>query len=100
MTIRHVVLWTVVGDDEQTRADNARGIAARLHDLVGLVPSIRALSAGPNVAYAEVNADVALIADFDDVAGLDEYQRHPAHLEAAGYIRSVAATRIAVDIEV
>lgn len=100
MTIRHVVVWSVTGDDDRARAENAHGIAERLRSLEGVVPSIRALSAGPNVAYAEVNADVALVADFDDVAGLDEYQRHPAHLEVAGFIRSVASARMAVDLEV
>ena len=67
---------------------------------MGVVPTLRSLSAGPNAAYADVNGDVALVADFDDVAGLDAYQVHPAHQEVAAYVRSVVSSRIAVDFEV
>ena len=100
MTIRHVVAWKLAADDAQTRAEQAAEVARRLHALVGVVPSIRALSAGPNVAYPDGNNDVALVADFDDLQGLEDYQVHPAHQELAGYIRSVVSGRMAVDFEV
>ncbi|MCT9820731.1 Dabb family protein [Microbacterium sp. W1N] len=100
MTIRHIVAWKMAAEDAGTRAEQAAEVARRLHALVGVVPSIRTLSAGPNVAYPEGNADVAVVIDFDDLAGLDAYQTHPAHQETAGYIRSVAGGRLAVDFEV
>lgn len=100
MTIRHVVAWKLAAEDADTRAQQAAEVARRLAGLVGVVPSIRALSAGPNAAYADANVDVAVVMDFDDVAGLDAYQTHPAHQEVAAYIRSVVAGRMAVDFEV
>lgn len=100
MTIRHVVAWQLAAEDAGVRAEQAAEVARRLRSLVGVVPSIRALSAGPNAAYAEANVDVAVVIDFDDVAGLDEYQAHPAHAEVGGYIRSVVSGRMAVDFEV
>lgn len=100
MTIRHVVAWKLAAEDDATRAEHAAEVARRLSGLVGIVPSIRALSAGPNAAYADINADVAIVVDFDDVAGLDAYQTHPAHQEVAAYVRSVVQSRMAVDFEV
>lgn len=100
MTIRHIVAWTLAADDADTRADQAAEVARRLNALVGVVPSIRSLSAGANVAYPEVNGHVAVVADFDDLAALEAYQVHPAHQEVAAYVRSVVASRIAVDFEV
>ena len=100
MTIRHIVAWKLNGEDDAARADQAAEVTRRLEALVGVVPSLRTLSIGPNVAYPEQNGDVALVADFDDLAGLEAYQVHPAHQEVVGYVRSVAASRIAVDFEV
>ncbi|CAN7397327.1 Dabb family protein [Microbacterium sp. LjRoot45] len=100
MTLRHVVAWKLAAEDEEVRAEQAAEVAARLRSLVGVVPSIRELSAGPNAAYAHANVDVAVVIDFDDVQGLDDYQTHPAHQEVAAYIRSVVAGRMAVDFEV
>ena len=44
--------------------------------------------------------DVVLISDFDSLNDIRVYQEHPAHLEVAGFIRSVVAARAAVDFEV
>lgn len=100
MTIRHVVAWKLAAEDAATRAEHAAEMVRRLESLVGVVPSILTLSAGANAAYADVNGDVAIVADFADLAGLEEYQVHPAHQEVVTYVRSVVASRIAVDFEV
>lgn len=100
MTLRHVVTWKMATEDPVERAAHAAGIAARLEGLVGVVPSIRALSTGVNALEIDGNWDVTLVADFDDAAGLDAYQVHPAHQEVVGYVRSVAGGRSAVDFEV
>jgi len=100
MTLRHVVTWKMAATDPAERVEHARGVASRLEGLVGVVPSIRALTAGVNALAIEGNWDVTLIADFDDAAGLDAYQVHPAHQEVVGYVRSVSGGRSAVDFEV
>lgn len=100
MTLRHVVAWKLAAEDADTRAEHAREITARLNALVGVVPSVRALSVGPNAAYPDTNWDIAIVADFDDAAGLDAYQVHPAHQDVVVYVRSVVSDRAAVDFEV
>jgi len=98
--IRHVVTWKLANEDAEARAVEAAEVARRLNALDGVVPQLQSISAGANTLYPEANWDVTLVADFADVAALEGYQTHPAHEEAAGYIRSVVAGRVAVDFEV
>lgn len=98
--IRHIVSWKLAADDASVRTEQAAEVARRLNALVGVVPQLRALSAGANIAYPDSNWDVTLVADFDSIAALEEYQVHPAHEEVVAYVRSVVAARAAVDIEI
>ena len=100
MTIRHVVSWKLASDDAEERAAQAAEVARRLNALEGVVPQLLSISAGANVVLPDANWDVVLVADLASVETLDEYQVHPAHLEAAAYIRSVVSARVAVDFEV
>jgi len=98
VTIRHIVAWKLAAADADQRAVDVAGITTRLLALEGVVPSIRAISAGADVLGGE-NWDVAIVADFDDVEGLREYIDHPAHQEVVTYVRSVVSSRVAVDFE-
>ncbi|MFB4349169.1 Dabb family protein [Microbacterium sp. CR_7] len=100
MTIRHVVSWKLAAEDPEVRAEQAAEVAGRLLALDGVVPQLRSISAGANVAYPDANWDVTLVADFDSIAALEEYQVHPAHEEVVAYVRSVVAGRVAVDFEI
>ncbi|KDA04964.1 hypothetical protein DC31_02640 [Microbacterium sp. CH12i] len=100
MTIRHVVTWKLKNEDAAERGAEAAEVARRLNALDGVVPQLRSISAGANSLYADANWDVTLVADFDSVEALEQYVVHPAHEEAADYIRSVVASRVAVDFEV
>ena len=99
MTIRHIVCWKLNALTPRKKAEDAAGIVAGLEALVGVVPEIRGLTVGPDVAGNE-NWDVALIADFDDLEALDRYQRHPEHKKVGAFIRTVVADRLAVDLQV
>lgn len=100
MSIRHVVMWKMNGADAAERAAQAAEIARRLGALDGVVPQLRSISVGAEAAYPDVNWDAVLVSDFDSVADLEAYQVHPAHEEVVAYVRSVAAARAAVDIEI
>jgi hypothetical protein len=99
VTLRHVVAWKLAAEDEATRREQAQQIADRLLALRGVVPELIDISVGPDLV-GDGNWDVALVADMADAAALDAYQRHPAHQEVVGYVRSVVAGRVAVDFEV
>ncbi|WP_439692163.1 Dabb family protein [Curtobacterium sp. SP.BCo] len=93
--IHHVVSWTLREDLDRTASiDRIREL---LVGLVGTVGSIRSLQVVENVAYPGKNQDVAVVAAFDDLAGLDEYQVHPQHQAAAAEIRGMVTGRAAID---
>lgn len=100
MTLRHVVAFRMAAEDAPTRAAHAADAAARLNALLGVVPSLRAMSAGSNTLFPEQNWDLVLVADFDDADGLAAYAVHPVHEEAAAFIGSVRSDRVAVDFDV
>ncbi|QWS34032.1 Dabb family protein [Curtobacterium aetherium] len=93
--IHHVVSWTL-REDLDRDAGIAR-IRQLLTDLIAVVPSVRSLQVVQNVAYPGKNQDVAVVATFDDLAGLDEYQVHPEHQAAAAEIRGLVTSRAAID---
>lgn len=97
--IRHIVLWKLGAEDAATRAEHAETVSAVLMALKGVVPEILDITVAPNAAYAGQNWDVALIADFEDLAALERYVVNPSHEEAAKYVRSVASDRVAVDLK-
>jgi len=99
MTVKHVVIWNLVATDDASREHAAARIDELLTGLVGTVESIRSLEVVRNVAYPETNGDVAVVAEFDDVAGLDAYVVHPAHRAAAAEIRTLVTGRGAIDYE-
>lgn len=97
--IRHIVCWKLEDGDEAAKATAFAEISAALTALPPLVPQIRSLTVGRNVAYPEKNYDVVLVADFDTLADLDAYQVSPAHTEAGAVIGARAVARAAVDFE-
>ena len=97
--IRHVVSWKLGEPDAALRGEQAAEVARRLNALMGVVPELRSVSAGANVAHPDANWDVTLVADVDSLDALEAYQAHPAHKEAGAYIKSVVASRVAVDFE-
>lgn len=97
--IRHIVTFKLAASDPAVRAEQAAEAARQLNALQGVVPSLRAMNAYANTLFADVNWDFVLISDFDDLAGLDAYQVHPAHEEVAAYIGSIRSDRVAIDVE-
>ncbi|MBT2503394.1 Dabb family protein [Curtobacterium sp. ISL-83] len=95
--ITHVVSWTVRADLD--RAATISRIRELLVGLVGVVDTIRSLEVVGNVAYPGKNQDVAVVATFDDLAGLDAYVVHPDHQAAAAQIRELVTGRAAIDWE-
>lgn len=97
MSIRHIVLWKLAADEADTRALHAEQIAEKLLALRGVVDEIDHIEVGRNVVNPQSNWDVALVSEFSDAAALERYQVHPAHLEAAAFVKTVVAERSCVD---
>ncbi len=95
--IRHVVLWNLSSTDPDQRRRDIDGMQERLTALVGVVPGLRSVTVAPDLASGDGNWDVMLLSEHDDEDALRAYQVHPAHLEAAAFIRSVVRERACVD---
>ncbi|WP_066521607.1 Dabb family protein [Curtobacterium ammoniigenes] len=93
--ITHVVIWTLRPEIEREAALDR--ITSLLTELDGVVESLRSIRTVRNIPDVEHNGDIAVIATFDDVDGLEAYQVHPRHQEAAAEIRSLVASRAAID---
>lgn len=99
MTLRHIVSWTLKSDDAAQRRADAEGVRSRLLALEGVVPSIQAIAVIIDEVDDRATNSVAVVADFADAGGLEEYVVHPVHQEAAAWIRTVVnpESRLAVD---
>lgn len=98
MTVKHIVIWTLDGDDS-AKAEASTKITTLLTSLVGKIDTIRTLTVGANGIWPEKNSDIAIVADFDDFAGLETYQDHPEHLAVAAQIRELVTGRTSIDYE-
>lgn len=92
--IRHVVCH------KYTDRAEAEKIKPMLLSLVGQVPFLRAMEVGTDVLGSKRSYDLALTCTFDDLAGLEAYKNHPAHVAVRSYIHSVMEASVAVDYEI
>ncbi|HEY5014461.1 MAG TPA: Dabb family protein [Acidimicrobiia bacterium] len=95
---RHVVLlrW-----NESATPEARRAVVDALEALPAAIPEIRGYRVGADAGLApEGNSDLAIVADFDDVAGYLVYRDHPTHQDViARLIRPIVAARAAVQHE-
>ena len=95
--LKHVVSWKIADAASPQGQKQIESIVAGLESLVGVVPSIRALSVGPSIVTGPNHWDLGLIVDFDDEAGLEAYQVHPEHQKVGAHIRSLVSGQAVVD---
>ena len=101
--LRHVVMWRIAPEKVPagvSSAEVAASLASDLRALVGQIPQIVTLTAGPNCVAAEGNWDLGLVVDVEDEGALQAYATHPAHLKVVESIRAVVSDRAAVDFQI
>lgn len=76
MGLRHIVTLTFRDD---TPAEQVESIADALRELPDQIPELRSCVVGVDAGLSKGNASIAVVADFDDVAGWEAYRDHPAH---------------------
>lgn len=91
--ITHIVTFKLTDD----RREEAERCKALLDGLVGKVPSLRSMVVGVNIVDSRRAHSLALVATFDDLAGLEAYQVHPDHQAVAGELRAASSAIVAVD---
>jgi len=95
--LRHVVCLTWVDDVAPAAVD---AVVDGLRALPAQIPELRGYWVGTDRRLATGNADLAIVADFDDDAGWRAYQQHPAHIAVlTERIRPILAHRAAVQFD-
>ena len=80
--------------------ENAVEAAARLQEFDGKIPSLKKIEVKVNSKEApQDNYELVLICDFDDIEGLDAYQKDPLHVEFAKKLGEVRESRACIDYE-
>ena len=80
----------MVSAEGKTIRENAAEAKKRADKLPSLVPSLKAFECVVGAEFADkTNYDIALICDFEDEKGLDEYQNHPDHKAFGAYISTI-----------
>ena len=97
--IRHIVLLKLDAEDTELRAEHARILTERIEALGDIVPGLRSVRVDPDLGGIATHYDLALVAEHDDRQALEVYQTHPAHVEVAEWIRTVASIRAVVDAD-
>ncbi len=100
--IRHIVMFKTKDTEDGTAYENAVRAMERAKPLADIIPSIRKMDVKVNSRDADrTNYDLVLICDFDDMAGLDEYQNHPDHKAFGKFLAGVRAEggRACIDYE-
>jgi hypothetical protein len=97
--IKHVIAWTLKATEPQEKSAAFTAIAEGLGGLPHVIPELKTLHVGQDLAETEGNWDVVAIMDFESTAGLAVYQAHPEHQKVATVIRSHTTGRTVVDYE-
>ena len=97
--VRHVVLWRLKPLGVDDRLATLARISQALQAQVGRIPGLLRLEVGSNFAASRRAADFALLCDFENRSALENYHRHPAHLETRAIVDPLIAEHWIVDYE-
>lgn len=86
--------------DGKTEYENALEAQKRFDNVIAEVKELKKGEVVINSKEApESNYTIALICEFDDIAALNAYQVHPAHVEFGKFIGTVKTDRACIDYE-
>ncbi len=98
--IKHIVLFKLRDDVEAgVKASRLPSIRSQFLALMGVIPSLRGIEIGLNVNPKE-KFDLALVATFDDLAGLAAYATDPRHVAVAKQVGEMLDVRACTDYEI
>lgn len=95
--IRHVAVFRFA---PEFTSDQREHWMSLLRALPSQIPSLRSMSVGVDLLGGQTSYELAIVADFDDLAGLETYNRHPAHAEVLRISAPVKLSLATVDFEV
>ena len=98
--IKHIVMWTVRGDDDANRARSLALLKTAFESLRGRVPGLLHLEIGVDFSRIDYACDVVLYSEFASREALADYAQHPEHLRVKRALGDLRTARHQVDYEV
>jgi hypothetical protein len=99
MTVKHIVMWRVRGDDTATRARNIALLKAEFESLRGRIPGLLHLEIGVDESRVDYACDAVLVSEFVSREALAAYAEHPEHLRVRHALGDLRIARHQVDYE-
>ncbi len=94
--IKHLVIWTLNAPED--KAARLASLKPRAEALVGQIPGLRRLEVIGGLALEPASGDIALYAEFDDLAALEAYQKHSLHTALSNEeVKPFVASRRSLD---
>jgi heme-degrading monooxygenase HmoA len=100
MTIKHIVMWNVRGDDDAARARHIALVKSQFESLRGRIPGLLHLEVGVDDSRIDYACDVVLVTEFDSRETLAAYADHPEHLRVRRALGDLRSARHQVDYEI
>ncbi len=100
MTIKHIVMWNVRGDDAVARARNLALLKSEFEALRGRIPGLLHIEVGIDESRIDYACDVVLYTEFASREALAGYAEHPEHLRVRSRLGDLRTARHQVDYEV
>lgn len=98
--IKHIVMFKLKEADGKTEYENALEAQKRFDNVIAEVKELKKGEVVVNSKDApDNNYTIALICEFDDIAALNAYQVHPAHVKFGKFIGTVKSDRACIDYE-
>ena len=95
--IRHVAVFRFAPAFTAEQRDHWMAL---LRALPAQIPELLSISVGTDVLEGPSSHELAIVADFADLDGLDAYTRHPAHAEVLRISAPIKVSLATVDFEV
>jgi hypothetical protein len=95
--IKHIVMWNLLGDSPQAKAQAIAQLKHSFESLRGLVPGLLRLEIGVDSSGVDYACDVVLYSEFDSQAALNAYAVHPEHLRVKNELEGLRIARHQVD---
>jgi heme-degrading monooxygenase HmoA len=100
MTIKHIVMWNVRGDDAASHANNLALLKTEFESLRGRIPGLLHIEVGIDDSRIDYACDVVLVTEFESRQALADYAQHPEHLRVRRALGDLRSARHQVDYEV
>lgn len=94
-------MWNLKENVEgKSKLENARLVKEKMEELTDLIEEIVDLEVGINIVEGDQARDLVLYAEFENLADLDIYQKHPEHIKVVNFAKAFLQDRVVIDYEV